>query len=390
MIKAIQADITKMQVDAIVNPANNTLLGGGGCDGVIHCVAGRKLLEECKKLGGCKNGEAKITKGYNLPAKYVIHTVAPIYGRESGKEKEILTNCYINSFEIAKKQRIRSIAFPCIGTGVFRFPKDEAAKIAMSIAKKYEKDFEKIIFTCFSELDYKIYYEYISKIIRINEMLVNKMLHKVLGSDLIKLEFYKPQFRFTGEDFLYKKNRIDKFEENETLNLLKNCSNDVCLNIYRFLNFYYPRWIAFNVIKDSDDEYKGFSSNNELIIALTSIIDRIANLKKEKFGYTKRFINFLETNSTDKDINELIKSKVYIGQEKKNIKNIDDLASYIYDIRSSVVHRAELGGIYPYNVSFDFNFNKGIHNRTLMINPRNFRKLLWKAIFNHFGLEIIY
>lgn len=157
MIKAIQADITKMQIDAIVNPANNTLLGGGGCDGVIHFVAGRKLLEECKKLNGCENGEAKITKGYNLPAKYVIHTVAPIYGQENGKEKEILSNCYINSFKLAKKRKIKTIAFPCIGTGVFRFPKDKATKIAISIAKKYEKDFKEIIFVCFLELDYKIY-----------------------------------------------------------------------------------------------------------------------------------------------------------------------------------------------------------------------------------------
>ena len=157
MIKIIQEDITKMKVDAIVNPANNTLLGGGGCDGIIHNIAGQGLTEECKKLGGCKNGEAKITKGYSLLSKYIIHTVAPIFGQENGREKEVLTNCYINSFKIAKKYKIKSIAFPCIGTGAFRFPKGEAVKIAISITKKYEKDFKEIIFVCFSEFDYKIY-----------------------------------------------------------------------------------------------------------------------------------------------------------------------------------------------------------------------------------------
>lgn len=153
----VQSDITLVDVDVIVNPANETLLGGGGCDGVIHYEAGPELLEECKKLGGCKKGEAKITKGYNLPAKYIIHTVGPVYGRENGKEKEILTNCYINSFELAKKYNLKTIAFPCIGTGYFGYPKDEAAKIATSVAKQYANDFEKIIFVCFTELDYKIY-----------------------------------------------------------------------------------------------------------------------------------------------------------------------------------------------------------------------------------------
>lgn len=156
-ITVIQSDITLVNVDVIVNPANETLLGGGGCDGVIHYEAGPELLEECKKLGGCKKGEAKITKGYNLPAKYIIHTVGPVYGRENGKEKEILINCYINSFELAKKYNLKAIAFPCIGTGYFGYPKDEAAKIATSVARQYANDFEKIIFVCFTKSDYKIY-----------------------------------------------------------------------------------------------------------------------------------------------------------------------------------------------------------------------------------------
>ncbi len=156
-ITAIKSDITQTNVEAIINPANETLLGGGGCDGAIHNAAGSNLLKECQTLSGCKKGEAKITKGYNLPAKYIIHTVGPIYGQENGKENEILTNCYINCFELAKDNKIKTIAFPCISTGCYKFPKDEAAKIAIKVAKQYIDSFEKIIFVCFSELDYKIY-----------------------------------------------------------------------------------------------------------------------------------------------------------------------------------------------------------------------------------------
>lgn len=156
-IIVIQSDITTLEVDAIVNPANSTLLGGGGCDGMIHFAAGPELLEECKTLGGCQKGKAKITKGYNLPAKYIIHTVGPVFGHEDGKEEEILTNCYVNSFELAIQHNLKSIAFPNIGTGCFRFPKDQAAEIAIGVAKKYTSYFEKIIFVCFTELDFNIY-----------------------------------------------------------------------------------------------------------------------------------------------------------------------------------------------------------------------------------------
>ncbi|MCK5320186.1 macro domain-containing protein [Candidatus Parcubacteria bacterium] len=162
-IITIQSDITTVKADAIVNPANVTLLGGGGCDGMIHKAAGAELLDECKKLGGCEKSEAKITKGYNLPAKFIIHTVGPVFRHENGKEKEILTSCYINSFKLAKKHGIKTIVFPCISTGCFHFPKDEAAKIAISVAKKYINNFEKIIFVCFLELDHKIYKKMLGK-----------------------------------------------------------------------------------------------------------------------------------------------------------------------------------------------------------------------------------
>ena len=153
-------DITKQKVDAIVNAANTTLLGGGGVDGAIHRVAGPKLLEECRKLKGCPTGEAKITNGYNLPAKFVIHTVGPVWNGGKYDEDILLANCYKNSFKLAKKNGIKSIAFPAISTGVYGFPSDLAANIAVKTVKEFlEKDdtIEKIIFVCFDEKTYQHY-----------------------------------------------------------------------------------------------------------------------------------------------------------------------------------------------------------------------------------------
>ncbi len=127
----IVGDITDLAVDAIVNAANNTLLGGGGVDGAIHRAAGRGLYEECLKLNGCKTGEAKITGGHNLLAKHVIHTVGPIYGKERGLEAELLADCYRNTLNLAKKHHLTSIAFPAISTGIYGYPKAEAAAIAV-------------------------------------------------------------------------------------------------------------------------------------------------------------------------------------------------------------------------------------------------------------------
>lgn len=153
-------DITKLNCDAIVNAANNSLLGGGGVDGAIHRAAGKGLLEECRTLHGCETGKAKITRGYNLPAKYVIHTVGPIYSG-SPEDQIMLIDCYINSLDLAKVYDFHSIAFPAISTGVYGYPKEEAATIAILTVTEWLKDNSdydmSVIFSCFDNQMYDIY-----------------------------------------------------------------------------------------------------------------------------------------------------------------------------------------------------------------------------------------
>ncbi len=161
-IKIIKDDITRINSEAIVNAANKSLLGGGGVDGAIHRVAGPNLLKETKILGGCEVGQAKITKGYNLPAKYIIHTVGPIWRGGENNEKRLLFDCYYNSLLLARDYNIESIAFPAISTGAYGFPKKEAAKIAIKSIKEFlEKNaysnLKEIIFVLFSESDLRIY-----------------------------------------------------------------------------------------------------------------------------------------------------------------------------------------------------------------------------------------
>ncbi len=148
-IEIIKGDITKLKVDAIVNAANRTLLGGGGVDGAIHRVAGKELLEECRLLNGCETGQSKITKGYNLPAQYVIHTVGPVWYGGNKNEPELLKSCYITALTLAKENDIKTIAFPAISCGVYRFPIDRACKIAYDTVREFITKydcFEKVIF----------------------------------------------------------------------------------------------------------------------------------------------------------------------------------------------------------------------------------------------------
>ncbi|PYL38962.1 MAG: O-acetyl-ADP-ribose deacetylase [Verrucomicrobia bacterium] len=159
-IDIVRGDITKLDVDAIVNAANSTLLGGGGVDGAIHRASGPKLLAECRTLGGCAPGEAKITHGYNLPARYVIHTVGPVWTGGSRGEAETLANCYRNSLRVAVENKIKTIAFPAISCGAYRYPVEKAAQIALETTRDFPTTgdkIDKVIFVIASEDIHTVY-----------------------------------------------------------------------------------------------------------------------------------------------------------------------------------------------------------------------------------------
>lgn len=152
-----KGDITQEKVDVIVNAANTRLAGGGGVDGAIHAAAGPTVLSECRKIGGCKTGEAVITKAGNLPAGNIIHTPGPVWHGGNSKEAELLLGCYRNSFRIAKKKGLRSIAFPAISTGIYGYPVEDATRIALHEGINNAGDFDEIVYVCFSDRDYEVY-----------------------------------------------------------------------------------------------------------------------------------------------------------------------------------------------------------------------------------------
>ena len=167
-IRVVEGDITRQQVDAIVNAANTTLLGGGGVDGAIHDAAGPELLEECRKLGGCPTGQARITKGYKLAAKWVIHTVGPVWKDGRHGEDELLASCYQNCFALAERHRVRTIAFPSISTGAYGFPMDRAARIAVSETKIFlerNSSVEQVILVCFVQSAYDAHSKTVREVI---------------------------------------------------------------------------------------------------------------------------------------------------------------------------------------------------------------------------------
>ena len=161
LIAIVQGDITTCEVDAIVNAANTTLLGGGGVDGAIHQAAGPRLLEECEQIGGCPTGQARITRGYRLPARHVIHTVGPVWHGSTHREDELLASCYRNSLALAREHDLRTIAFPAISTGVYRFPIERATSIALREAVRFLGEdpdaFDRILFVCFDRVTLDVY-----------------------------------------------------------------------------------------------------------------------------------------------------------------------------------------------------------------------------------------
>jgi len=215
-IEILQGDITKLKMDAIVNAANSTLLGGGGVDGAIHRAAGPELLAECRTLNGCKTGDAKITKGYNLPARYVIHTVGPIWHGGKSGEPELLASCYRNSLGLAIKNNLKSIAFPNISTGVYGYPKQKAAVIAIDAVSSFlyeNPQLDKVIFCCFDEENLQIYNRLKEEKVDFLKVRTSDEINVVAGlAREIWNEYYTPIIGKSQVNYM-----IDKFQSAEAI-----------------------------------------------------------------------------------------------------------------------------------------------------------------------------
>ncbi|MEG2086447.1 MAG: O-acetyl-ADP-ribose deacetylase [Clostridia bacterium] len=240
-LEIVLGDITQISVDCIVNAANSSLLGGGGVDGAIHKAAGGNLLNECMKLGGCKTGEAKITKGYNLPAKYVIHTVGPVWRGGDNGEKELLESCYKSSVELAFKNRLESIAFPLISSGAYGYPIDDAIKVAIDMLSEYCND----IYITLVLFNGEVYEQANKYLLKKNEKVVEKHDEKPILSK---------------EDYLLLENFIDN--NNSLYNRFYNKDKNI-LEIYETLKVFYKYFTRHTFKKSQNIDERILCFNSE-------------------------------------------------------------------------------------------------------------------------------